>query len=90
MINRPDDDRAAGRETLDSLASRLRLILGRLDRPEVPGLAVGEPDPALDRLTQQELTSLSARIGLSYLAELDRHLAAGRLLDMDVLEQRAG
>lgn len=92
MTSRPDDeDPAVGTDTLDALAGRLRLVLHRLGRPEVPGLrAAGEPDPALDRLTQQELISLSAQLGRSYLAELDRQLAAGRMLDMGILEQRAG
>lgn len=92
MTGTPDNaDPTASTDVLDALAGRLCLVLRRIGWPEVVGPATAAScDPALDMLTRTELIALSAQLGRSYLAELDRHLAAGRLLDLDILEQRAG
>jgi hypothetical protein len=96
MTDRPDEqprhpDPAADTGALDELGDRLAALLRRLGRPDTAVRRPADvPDPALDALSQEELIAASARTGRAYLAELDRHLAAGRLLDMDILEQRAG
>jgi hypothetical protein len=84
-------DPAASTDVLDAIAGRLCRVLRRLGWPGIVTPATATScDPALDMLTRPELTALSAQLGRSYLAELDRHLAAGRLLDLEILEQRAG
>lgn len=84
----PDDHDTSA---LDELGDSLAAVLSRLGLPGTAARrAAGAADPALDALTRPELIALSARTGRSYLAELDRHLRAGRLLDMAILEQRAG
>jgi hypothetical protein len=79
---------------LRELGERLAAVRYRLDgqAPADPNhpAAAGEAYAFLDPLTDDELRSLGARLAHRLLMELDMHLAAGRLLDMDIIEQRAG
>jgi hypothetical protein len=69
-----------------------RLLAALLAAPERNG---GQPSERrgteyLDSMTHQERAALTGQVARRLLGELDGHLAAGRLLDFDILEQRAG
>ena len=81
-------------DALYALGETLAAVLRRLGRPDLPGRA-SRPDGAhaaavadarLDALSHDERVALSVRVAHSYLAQLDKQLAAGRLIGIDAPE----
>jgi hypothetical protein len=73
---------------LAELRRLLAALLARSGHGQLP-----QPDHGLgqlDSMTAEERTALAGQVARRLLRELDRHLAAGRLLDLGILEQRAG